>query len=137
MKAAATTQLPGPPDDRASDGSKVRIWRSRNAGGIAHREVASGQPSLAEVHRTVEEIRFVIGGQGEMWRSEDGESEIVQRSAGTLPVRKRTDSSLVRGSFRQLTGRSRHLAFAEMRVCPAGWAMEQEGSAVSRSGDRA
>ena len=41
-------------------------------GTVAHFELAPGRVSLAVVHRTVEEIWYIVGGRGEMWREQGG-----------------------------------------------------------------
>lgn len=61
-------RLPGVRDAVAPDGSDVRILLRLTGGGFAHFELAPGQTSLAVAHRTVEEIWYFIGGEGEMWR---------------------------------------------------------------------
>ena len=61
-----TKLLPTDPDVQAPDGSDVRILLTRPAGGMAHFELAAGETSRAIVHRTVEEIWYVLGGRGEM-----------------------------------------------------------------------
>ena len=44
---------------------------------MAHFELPPGQTSRAVTHRTVEEIWFFVSGQGEMWRRQNGQPEIV------------------------------------------------------------
>ena len=56
---------------------------------MAHFELASGKTSLAVTHRTVEEIWYFLGGEGEMWRKLGALEEVVAVHAGiclTLPV---------------------------------------------------
>jgi mannose-6-phosphate isomerase-like protein (cupin superfamily) len=51
--------------------------------------LASGKVSKAVFHRSVEEIWYFIAGSGQMWRSLDGTSEIVEVRSGvciTIPV---------------------------------------------------
>ena len=55
---------------------------------MAHFQLDPGQESTAVVHRTVEEIWFFLSGWGEMWRSKEGQEEIVPVEAGvcvTIP----------------------------------------------------
>ena len=52
----------------APDGSDVRVLLSLGGGSMAHFELAPGRVSAAVVHRTVEEIWYVLAGRGEMWR---------------------------------------------------------------------
>ena len=84
-----TTPLPAEPDAIAPDGSSVRILAALGAGSAAHFELAPGQTSVAVRHRTVEEIWFVTGGAGEMWRGDDHGEQTVVLAPGTcltIPV---------------------------------------------------
>ena len=69
MAGYETMHLPAEPTDVAPDGSDVRVLLRVDAGGMAHFELAPGRVSQAVRHRTVEEIWYVIGGRGKMWRS--------------------------------------------------------------------
>ena len=71
-----TKQLPAEPDVTATDGSDVRILLGVAGGTMAHFELAPGKTSRAITHRTVEEIWFFLGGEGEMWRRL-GEAETI------------------------------------------------------------
>ncbi len=79
------------PKDRtvvAPDGSDVRTLLRLKGGGMAHFELAAGKTSRGIVHRTVEEIWFFISGQGEMWREQEGQAQIVEVYPGvciTIP----------------------------------------------------
>lgn len=44
--------------------------------------LAPGQTSAAVRHRTVTEVCYVLGGRGELWRSLDGEQEVVALAEG-------------------------------------------------------
>ena len=84
-----TTQLPVAPTVIAPDGSNVRILLQLSGGSLAHFELAPGKTSKAVQHRTVEEIWYIIGGQGEMWRKQNDREEIVSLQNGTcltIPV---------------------------------------------------
>ena len=88
-EAFATTQLPADPTVIAPDGSSVRVLLGLAGGGMAHFELAPGQTAHAVTHRTVGEIWFVVSGQGEMWRCQDGREEVVPLFAGvclTIPL---------------------------------------------------
>lgn len=82
--------LPVTHQDVAPDGSLVRLLGEVDGGGMAHFELAAGEVSVAQQHRTVSEIWFVLAGLGRMWRrGPDGEvSEIDLRPdvALTIPV---------------------------------------------------
>jgi mannose-6-phosphate isomerase-like protein (cupin superfamily) len=89
MSTFATRQLPAAPDATAPDGSDVRVLLSLDGASMAHFELASGKTSKAVIHRTVEEIWFFIAGRGQMWREQQGNSEIVDVFPGvclTIPL---------------------------------------------------
>ena len=89
MSRFETAHLSPEPDAIAPDGSEVRVLLSLDGGSMAHFELASGDASIAVVHRTVEEIWYFLGGRGQMWRSLDGAEETVEVHAGvclTIPV---------------------------------------------------
>jgi mannose-6-phosphate isomerase-like protein (cupin superfamily) len=65
---SADRALPEVYDVLAPDGFEVRLLAASALGSMAHFTLPSGQVSLAVVHRSVEEIWYVIAGQGHMWR---------------------------------------------------------------------
>ena len=75
--------LPHDLDVLAPDGSEVRILLSLAGGSMAHFQLPAGRVSRAVHHRTVEEIWYVLSGQGEMWRSAGGQQQIVTLTPGT------------------------------------------------------
>ena len=92
MPAFASKHLPPQRDVVAPDGSDVRILLKLDGGSMAHFELAPGQTSKAVVHRTVEEIWYVVSGRGQMWRQQDGEESVVDLHPGvclTIPLRTR------------------------------------------------
>jgi len=89
MTDFATKMLPTAPDVLAPDGSEVRILLATGRGSMAHFSLAPGQVSRAIVHRTVDEIWFILAGRGAMWRARDGRTEVTELSAGlsvTIPA---------------------------------------------------
>jgi mannose-6-phosphate isomerase-like protein (cupin superfamily) len=89
MPAFATSRLPLARDVVAPDGSDVRILLGLAGGGMAHFALAPGAVSRAVVHRTVEEIWFVLAGRGQMWRRQDGREEVAPLEPGiclTIPL---------------------------------------------------
>ena len=64
-------RLPDEPDVTAPDGSDVRVLVRSERGSMAHFELAAGQTSQAVQHRQVEELWFVVRGEGEMWSGGD------------------------------------------------------------------
>lgn len=75
--------LPADADAIAPDGSEVRVLLELAGGSMAHFALSPGQCSVAVQHRTVEEIWFVLGGRGEMWRSFEGRTEVTALNAGS------------------------------------------------------
>ena len=89
MDTGSTITLPRDLDVLAPDGSEVRILLSLAGGSMAHFRLPAGQVSRAVRHRTVEEIWYVLSGQGEMWRSAGGHDEVIALAPGTcltIPV---------------------------------------------------
>ena len=84
-----TSRLPALPDIVAPDGSDVRILLKTPRGSMAHFELAGGRASDPIHHRAVDEIWFVLSGRGEMWRSAQGQEEVVALGPGvcvTIPA---------------------------------------------------
>ena len=77
MTDFSTKLLPVKPDVTAPDGADVRILLDLQGGSMAHFELKPDQTTTAIVHRTVEEIWYVVAGQGEMWRKQAQHEEIV------------------------------------------------------------
>lgn len=89
MDTGSTRILPRDLDVLAPDGSEVRILLSLAGGSMAHFRLPAGQVSRAVRHRTVEEIWYILSGQGEMWRCAGEQQEIVALAPGiclTIPV---------------------------------------------------
>jgi mannose-6-phosphate isomerase-like protein (cupin superfamily) len=89
MISFETTRLPLKTVATAPDGTAVRPLLQLLGGSLAHFELATGQTSKAVSHRTVEEIWYFLGGQGELWRKSDNQEEIVHVDAGvslTIPL---------------------------------------------------
>ena len=89
MDGFATRRLSRDRDATAPDGSAVRILLGLKRGGMAHFELAPGLTSVAVAHRTVEEIWYFLGGEGEMWRRLGDQEETVPVARGvciTIPV---------------------------------------------------
>jgi mannose-6-phosphate isomerase-like protein (cupin superfamily) len=89
MSLFETLVLADAPRAKAPDGSDVRPLLSLAGGSLAHFELPAGKTSIAVAHRSVEEIWFVIGGRGEMWRKGEEREEIAALTAGvslTIPL---------------------------------------------------
>jgi len=84
-----TSRLPARPTTTAPDGCDVRVLLAVAGGSLAHFELGPGETSAAVVHRTVEEVWYVLKGRGEMWRRRGDDAEIVDLAPGTcltIPV---------------------------------------------------
>ena len=84
-----TRQASATPDAIAPDGSEVRILCGGTSGGMALFTLQPGAVARAVVHRTVDEIWYVIGGAGRIWRRLHAREEIVALLPGvsvSLPV---------------------------------------------------
>jgi mannose-6-phosphate isomerase-like protein (cupin superfamily) len=84
-----TVRLPAEPTVQAPDGSDVRVLLATERGSMAHFELAGGAISRAVRHRTVEEIWYIVGGHGRMWRRRADEERTVDLEPGTcltIPV---------------------------------------------------
>jgi mannose-6-phosphate isomerase-like protein (cupin superfamily) len=83
------TDLPDAYDVLAPDGSEVRILLQLAGGSMAHFRLPPGQASQAVTHSTVEEIWYVVEGEGEMWRKHGETERIDTLTPGTcltIPV---------------------------------------------------
>lgn len=88
MSEFATIRLPVNRSTIAPDGSDVRVLLGLASGGMAHFELGAGKTSAAMMHRTVEEIWFVVSGRGEMWRKQGEREETIGLEPGvclTIP----------------------------------------------------
>lgn len=84
-----TMRLPGAPDAVAPDGSDVRVLLQLGRGGMAHFELGAGRVSRAVAHHSVDEIWYILRGQGQMWRRRGERQESVPLEPGTcvsIPV---------------------------------------------------
>jgi len=89
MTDFSTTTLPADSSITAPDGSDVRVLLRLSGGSMAHFQLAAGAVSKAMQHRTVEEIWYVLGGNGQMWRRQGEREETVGLAPGTcltIPV---------------------------------------------------
>lgn len=66
----------------APDGSEVRPLLRFEAGSMAHFSLAAGRTSLAVAHDRVEELWYILSGEGEMWRRGSGREEVVPLQPG-------------------------------------------------------
>lgn len=78
----STRSLPGATDTIAPDGSEIRILPQLARGSMVHARLPPGRTSKPVVHRTVEELWYVVAGTGEMWRRQGEREEIVPLRPG-------------------------------------------------------
>src|SRR5437660_7975239 len=55
-------------DALAPDGSEIRLLGAVRGGSVVHCTLPPGRTSLAVRHQPVEEIWYVLGGRGPVWR---------------------------------------------------------------------
>ena len=77
MRPFEAARLPVEPDALAPDGSAVRTLLRLDGGSMSHCDLPGGRTSAAVAHRTVEELWFILGGRGEMWRRQGEREEVV------------------------------------------------------------
>jgi mannose-6-phosphate isomerase-like protein (cupin superfamily) len=71
-------------DVLAPDGSEIRFLPQVGGGSMVHCTLQSGAVSLAITHRTVDEIWYVLAGEGELWRRQGEREEIVPLQPHTV-----------------------------------------------------
>lgn len=84
-----TRHLPAEVDVLAPDTSEIRVLLANLYASMAHGTLPPGGVSLAIRHKTVHEIWYILGGEGELWRQTDHQEETVHLRAGvsvTIPV---------------------------------------------------
>ncbi len=78
-----TVDLPKNYHYLAPDGSEIRLLPTFDAGGLAHCTLPATAISGPVRHRTVREIWYVLGGRGEVWRSNGVDEEVAEVDMGT------------------------------------------------------
>src|SRR5215469_12131657 len=88
--AFATMSLAEAAEVTAPDGSAVRpLCGLPRVASFAHFELTAGQVSQAVSHATVQEIWYVVAGQGQMWRDDGSVESVVDLVPGvclTIPL---------------------------------------------------
>ena len=77
------TALKGDADYLAPDGSEIRLLPEMTGGGLCHCTLPAGKTSSPVAHPNVEEIWYVMSGEGEVWRKSASEELIVPVRAGS------------------------------------------------------
>lgn len=85
----SSVQLPVTYNILAPDTSEIRYLSELERGSMVHCTLKARQVSLAIRHETVEEIWYVLSGNGEMWRKSGQREEVTTLHNGislTIPV---------------------------------------------------
>jgi mannose-6-phosphate isomerase-like protein (cupin superfamily) len=79
------------PDAIAPDGSEARVLCSASRGSMAQFTLPLGAVSRPVAHHRLEELWFILNGTGRMWRSLDGQQEVIALAPGlSLAIPPRT-----------------------------------------------
>jgi mannose-6-phosphate isomerase-like protein (cupin superfamily) len=84
-----TQQIGNAPPVAAPDGSEVRVLCATPCGSMALFTLPAGGIARPVVHRTVEEIWYVVAGKGRIWRRLGGAEEVADLVPGlslTIPA---------------------------------------------------
>jgi mannose-6-phosphate isomerase-like protein (cupin superfamily) len=77
-----TRPLPEPPDARSPAGAEIRYLVDGPTGNMIHSTVPPGQVNRATVHASVSEFWYVLSGEGEIWRRDEGGEEFTLLEQG-------------------------------------------------------
>jgi len=77
-----TRRIGAIPDAIAPDGSEVRVLCATAHGSMAMFTLAPGTVSKAVVHRTVEELWYIVSGTGRMWRRLGEQEQVTELAPG-------------------------------------------------------
>jgi mannose-6-phosphate isomerase-like protein (cupin superfamily) len=75
-------------DEIAPDTSEIRLLSKMKGGSVCHCTLPVGRTSIPVKHRRIEEIWYILGGEGEIWRSNQIMEMITAISSGmslTIP----------------------------------------------------
>lgn len=84
-----TGRVPEQYDTLAPDGSEIRLLVQVRGGSMVHCTLPPGAVTRAVSHRTVEEVWYILGGRGQVWRKAGEAEEIVDVRPGmalTIPL---------------------------------------------------
>jgi len=83
MSRWQTQRVGATPTHHAPDGSEIFELPRTDLASLSRCVLPAGAVTHAVRHRTVEELWYVVGGRGQVWRAADGSEEIVDVEAGT------------------------------------------------------
>ncbi|MDA0768660.1 MAG: hypothetical protein O2821_00375 [Chloroflexi bacterium] len=66
----------------APDGSEIRELVQVSGGSMVHCALPVGATSMAVAHRTVDEVWYVVGGRGQVWRKRGDQESVVEAMPG-------------------------------------------------------
>ena len=82
-----SASLPPEPQGTAPDGSAIRFLLKGSRGELNHFTLPSHQTSTAVVHRSIEEIWYVLEGKGQVWRQDgDNEEDLALRPGTSFDI---------------------------------------------------
>ena len=70
-------------DAVAPDGSEIRLLAATRSASMVHCTLPPGGVTRAVRHRTVEEVWYFLGGQGQVWRKRGEVEEVTDVRPGT------------------------------------------------------
>ena len=70
----------------APDGSEIRLLAALSSCSMAHFRLPAGEVSAAVVHQTVDELWYVVAGEGEMWLEDDRTGERIVECTSPSPA---------------------------------------------------
>lgn len=70
------------PDATAPDGSEIRLLTATARASMCHCTLPPGATTLAVRHRTVEEIWYILSGEGQVWRRDATREDVLSVSPG-------------------------------------------------------
>lgn len=85
-----TTTLKQDADYHAPDGSEIRLLPTMTGGGLCHCTLPVGKTSLPVAHKHVEEIWYVLEGEGEVWRGNPKDHPVFVSKGTSLTIPPRT-----------------------------------------------
>jgi mannose-6-phosphate isomerase-like protein (cupin superfamily) len=113
--------LPSAFDERAPDGTEVRKLLRTDRASMAHFRLDAGERSHAIAHRSVEELWYVLAGEGQLWLSDGASNDVLSLKAGCAVV------VAVGASFQLRAGRE---ALEILGVTSPAWSGDEEVARV-------
>lgn len=77
-----TVNIPNDFQHTSPAGAEVRLLLNNEHGGMAHCTLRANTISKPVTHKTVSEFWYVLSGNGQIWRKEEGKEEITSLTPG-------------------------------------------------------